>query len=563
MKKTTYLKFCLLCAVLSLFFTTTPLQAQNLAITVTPSALIYGYVLIEATSVAETVTITNTGIITTTITPRITGVSAAMFAVAPGARNGCSVPSFTLAPSETCTLAVTLTPDTLGAQYALLEIFADDPANSTVQVALSGAGVYEVIPSATEGTLGTEITYTGAPSGFGDKKGKVLIGGIAQKIDTWTNTSIKVIVKKAPLPGEMAYNVSIKQSKPKGALTIVLPGGFTVRGPAIDEVTSDSSGAPGANAIIKGKWFGTKKGKVYLEDSVSGKKKKCKVTEWSMYDTVNGDSRIRFIVPKLPKVFLPGPYTLKVSNKVGSDSTVFMVEEEILLKDDFPGFSEVTDWDDHWTTGVGKIIYDSSTPGFVRLLLDGPGIGGIYHNAEKEHYGETVGGFLYCDLDIRCRNSNNNGWDAPGAPYSPDPTYGFGSRGWGFWNKQQSLSGANIIWFTSISPESESQVRGTRVWIICDGTVVLMQDLNIDLTQWHTYRIQWRPDYIGIFIDNMGSPIAEVIGRNKIPNSKLTFTVWVDNYGLLGTLANPVRTYLSVPDIDQYIDVDYIKIYIP
>ena len=98
--------------------------------------------------------------------------------------------------------------------------------------------------------------------------------------------------------------------------------------------------------------------------------------------------------------------------------------------------------------GIGSLAYYATAPGFVRLLLDGPGVGGTYHNAEKKHYGTTSGDFLYCDFDVRLRNSNNNGWDAPCAPSTPDPIYGLGSRGWGFWNDQMFLSGAHVILFT-------------------------------------------------------------------------------------------------------------------
>lgn len=158
--------------------------------------------------------------------------------------------------------------------------------------------------SVPEGTIGTRITITGP--GFGQKKGKVLIGGLTQKIATWTNTSITVMVKKAPLPGETAYDVSI-QPKQKGTPRSDLPGGFAVRNPYINPLTSETHGAPGATATIKGKWFGTKKGKLYMEDQ------KCKVTSWTM-DPTTGESQIVFVVPE--KIGA-GSYSLEVGNKVG------------------------------------------------------------------------------------------------------------------------------------------------------------------------------------------------------------------------------------------------------
>jgi hypothetical protein len=72
-----------------------------------------------------------------------------------------------------------------------------------------------------------------------------------------------------------------------------------------------NQGAAGTPITISGDFFSTKKGRVYLEDPVSGKKKICKVTSWAM------DS-IMFIVPKVSKSFPAGAYLLKVKNKVGT-----------------------------------------------------------------------------------------------------------------------------------------------------------------------------------------------------------------------------------------------------
>ena len=163
--------------------------------------------------------------------------------------------------------------------------------------------------SVLQGTYGTQITITG--SGFGDKKGKVLMGGLTEKIDTWTDTSITLTVKKVPLPGETAYDVSI-QPKPKGTPTFDLPGGFTVTKPYINPDTSDTHGAPGAEATIRGMWFGTKKDTVYVGQQ------KCKVTSWTMEPT-SGVSEIVFVVHK--KIGA-GSYVLEVENNVGRSLSV-------------------------------------------------------------------------------------------------------------------------------------------------------------------------------------------------------------------------------------------------
>ena len=179
-------------------------------------------------------------------------------------------------------------------------------ADTTVTASFSP----EVIPlTPTEGTIGTQITITG--SGFGTKKGKVLIGGVATKIakDGWKPDSISCNVTKVPLPAETAYDVTIMS---KEIDTKTLSKAFTVKNPELAPLALDY-GKPGTPITITGNFFSTKKGKVYLEVP-GGKPKSCKVTSWSM------DS-ITFAVPKTSKSFPAGTYPLKVTNKVGPAST--------------------------------------------------------------------------------------------------------------------------------------------------------------------------------------------------------------------------------------------------
>jgi hypothetical protein len=121
----------------------------------------------------------------------------------------------------------------------------------------------------------------------------------------------------------------------------------------------------------------------------------------------------------------------------------------------------------------------------------------------------------------------------------------------------------DAIWFASTSPESSPIFAGSRIIVAHGGLPVVLQDLNIDLTEWHTYRILWRADYIGVFIDDMITPIAEVTNPASIPSTGLTFATWVDNYIMTGEFGDYTLGYLDVPDMDQFIDVDYAKIYVP
>jgi hypothetical protein len=171
--------------------------------------------------------------------------------------------------------------------------------------------------SPTEGTIGTQITITGL--GFGSKKGKVLLGDVAAKkdkalkvvADGWHDDHITCTETKLP---EGSYSTPfdvtiITKSKP--AETFSLESAFTVKlpEPVIDPDVNDHA-AGGQKITITGNFFGTKKGKVYLE--YFGKNKNCKVTDWNM-------NSITFLVPKK---LVEGKYPLNITNKVGTVGVV-------------------------------------------------------------------------------------------------------------------------------------------------------------------------------------------------------------------------------------------------
>ena len=155
--------------------------------------------------------------------------------------------------------------------------------------------------SPAEGTIGTVLTING--SGFRTKKGKVLIGGMAAKIASWTDTTITAVIKKALPPG--VYDLVLQPKEPKGAAPITLPDAFTIMAPDITSVVPNSGGE-GVVISISGNYFGSKKGKVFVGDQ------KCKVTSWTM-DPVTGESAISFVVHK--KIGA-ATYLLEVENKV-------------------------------------------------------------------------------------------------------------------------------------------------------------------------------------------------------------------------------------------------------
>jgi hypothetical protein len=168
----------------------------------------------------------------------------------------------------------------------------------------------KLIISPDRGTIGTEFSITG--SGFGTKRGKVLLGTAISKIMQWADDSIQCQLTRALPPG--AYDVTIKLQT-KGSSPITISDGFTVEAPEIDSI-NPPSGSIGDEITVNGFFFGTTKGKVTLGG------KSCKVSKWTM-DLATGGSEIQFVVPR---GLSTGTKKLKVTNGVGADTTDFTVE---------------------------------------------------------------------------------------------------------------------------------------------------------------------------------------------------------------------------------------------
>ena len=173
-------------------------------------------------------------------------------------------------------------------------------------IELKGTGVnFTVSPS--EGTLGTTMVLEGP--GFGSKKGKVLVGGLAAKVAQWIPGRISLTLSKVPASAG-TYPVVIQPKDPKGAEAITELEGFTLKGPEIEDLSANHGGM-GQVITINGKFFGSKKGKVYLGG------KSCKVTSW-IVNQAGGNDEIKFQFPK----GVTGTQELHVSNRVGSSGTV-------------------------------------------------------------------------------------------------------------------------------------------------------------------------------------------------------------------------------------------------
>ena len=87
-----------------------------------------------------------------------------------------------------------------------------------------------------------------------------------------------------------------------------------------------------------------------------------------------------------------------------------------------------------------------------------------------------------------------------------------------------------------------------RYIIVEDG-----YEINVDVTQWHTYTLEWLNDRVLFAVDN------QTISTGNTPNGPLSFILWIDNQyasfpssGKLsyGTLANQQPTWLQIEALE-------------
>jgi photosystem II stability/assembly factor-like uncharacterized protein len=271
-----------------------------------PSATDFGSTVVGSPSTTQQIMVSNTGAVSRTITNiESTGADAGDFAI-----HNVDYCKRSLAVSESCVFDVVFTPTTAGLRTASIKIESDDPVMPLYLVSLSGSGggdSHSLTPN--EATIGTESLLTG--SGLGSKAGKVTIGGVKFKALSWSDTSIRWLMKKPLAPG--IYDVTVTPKEPKGAAPVICSSCFTVEAPEIESVIPDT-GPVGTLISLNGNYFGTKKGKVYLVDG-SGNQLKCKVISWTM-DSVTNVGEIVFSIPKQAVI---SDYSIAVTNQIGSD----------------------------------------------------------------------------------------------------------------------------------------------------------------------------------------------------------------------------------------------------
>ena len=182
-------------------------------------------------------------------------------------------------------------------------------------------GAYELAAftmEPSEGTIGTRLEIAG--QGYGAKKPAVyfryeskpgVFKKAAAKIEKAADYDTAIACLWVKKMHADTYEVWV-QPKIKGAAPIII-GMFTVKEPVIDAVPS--SGTIKETIDVSGAFFTNKKPKVYLVNTVTLKKKSCKVTTSTM-DPSTGASALQFVVPKVAA----GAYSLTVVTPIGASA---------------------------------------------------------------------------------------------------------------------------------------------------------------------------------------------------------------------------------------------------
>ncbi len=176
--------------------------------------------------------------------------------------------------------------------------------------------------SPVEGTMGTQVTITGAA--FGDKHGEVLLGEEKCKVLDWNDTAITFLVDKPQPAG--SYPVTVLLQGDKKPAELLMSSSFTMRRPKINP---GELAREGNEVIVAGDFFGDKKGGVriaYFNGAVVIDNPK--ILDWSM-------NTIRFELPE----GLAGTFFLGVRNEVGAGLAVLdLVNNLPPLLGSAPGF---------------------------------------------------------------------------------------------------------------------------------------------------------------------------------------------------------------------------------
>lgn len=267
----------------------------------------------------------------------------------------------------------------------------------------------------------------------------------------------------------------------------------------------------------------------------------------------------------------------------------------LVIDDDFDGALDA-----RWTTtlaGGGTLTVASSA---LRLALPGA-TGRRYADAQIDDYaGTSLSRFPWrppLRLDVRARASHTlltTTASTGAAPLSLRGTAGFG-----FWNAPLTMAGGmprlpDAVWFFAASPPSnmalvsglpgcgwKAQVvhahrwqslvagvpaLGTIAWARLTGrdraavswvrrvTGAHETLLDVSLTEWHDYSLEWHPECARFWVDQ-----REVLAAPQPPAGPLGFVAWIDNQYAVATPRGAFRFGL-LDTGPQWLELDHLRI---
>ena len=210
--------------------------------------------------------------------------------------------------------------------------------------------------------------------------------------------------------------------------------------------------------------------------------------------------------------------------------------QTLLRRDDFLNVKTYWLWQ-HTGTALPPIL----GKGYVSVNLINPN-SQQYCNTELM---DPTNQFSYSNIRMRVK---------AGGPKKP------GSWGWGYWHTE-GIPGQilfDFAWFFEQKDiNAQSPLTFWRGMVgqkngIIPGVFVDLDTL-VDQTQWHTYKVEWYPTIVNLWVDSI-----EVLSTtNTIPQSLMAFHFWVDNriYDLQGSAS------LASWSSENELMMDFVEIY--
>jgi len=221
---------------------------------------------------------------------------------------------------------------------------------------------------------------------------------------------------------------------------------------------------------------------------------------------------------------------------------IAVAQQEAVWTDEFISYNSRWDWNYNAGTGYKRLATIDEVS-VVEIGITKQSSSSSYSDCSLHERGWP---YTHGGVEARLRLTDDNGINQPGQ----------GSRGWGFWNNEDP-SNVDAAWFFSLSPESDASVAGFQAMVIRDSTIVFQKFLTeIDMREWHTYRVELSDTGTRFFVDDI-----EVAFTSQRPDEPQRIEIWIDNY-IVQRVNNRLQPtgYLNVEQ-DQRVYIDWIRYY--